>query len=62
MKEIRVKRGIKFADAVRKIGISESYYRKIETGKALPSVEFAKYIGEFYGVNWWEIFEEERVK
>lgn len=58
LKELRLKRGLSQDDLAEAMGCHRSTLAMIETGKNHPSVELAKKLGEFFGVEWNKFFED----
>ncbi len=59
LKEIRIKCGYTVKSLATDVGISESYYEKIERGERNAPVKTAKKIAEVLGFDWQIFFEEE---
>lgn len=58
LKDMRKAAGLSTYEAARRIGIAQSTYSPIETGKRNASVDLAKKIATFYGFEWTRFFED----
>ncbi|WP_163582140.1 helix-turn-helix transcriptional regulator [Gracilibacillus saliphilus] len=60
LRHIRISKGYKEVDVIaQKVGISTSYYYKIEQGKRTPSVDLAKKIADVLNCTVDELFYNE---
>lgn len=48
LREVRKQKSITVKDVANKLGISESFYYKIETGIRNPTIDLAKRIADFF--------------
>ena len=58
LKEIRLDKNLTMKQAGQLVGISESMYSLIESGKRKPSVRTAKRIGKQFKINWIDFFKD----
>lgn len=56
LKETRIRKNIEVKEIAQKLGISESYYYKIEQGRRNPTINLAKKIVDLLGGTIEEIF------
>lgn len=55
MKLERVKRGLKQTDIAKILDCTPQYIAVLESGKRKLTVKKAQILGEFFGVNWYEL-------
>jgi transcriptional regulator with XRE-family HTH domain len=58
LKEIRENKDLPQKLVARSIGITQTHYSTIESGKRRPSVETAKKIADVLGFDWTMFFED----
>lgn len=58
LKTLREAKGLTQQQLANEIHCARTVIANIETGNSSPSIATAKALGEVFGVNWWEFFEE----
>ncbi len=58
--QLRLKKEVTQEELGKAIGVSEKTISTYETGRRNLPVDKAKKIGEYFQVNWWELYEDER--
>lgn len=56
--DIRHKKDLTQEEAAELIGLSRSYYAKVESGERVPSVGMAKAIGLVWDFDWTKFYED----
>lgn len=56
--QLRLKKEITQEELGKAIGVSEKTISTYETGRRNLPVDKAKKIGEYFQVNWWELYED----
>lgn len=58
--QLRLKKEVTQEELGKAIGVSEKTISTYETGRRNLPVDKAKKIGDYFQVNWWELYEDER--
>lgn len=61
LSKLRIEKGVSAREMSLSLGQSESYISKIESRKALPSLNGLFYICEYFGISPKEFFDEENI-
>lgn len=56
--QLRLKKEITQEELGKAIGVSEKTISTYETGRRNLPVDKAKKIGDYFQVNWWELYED----
>lgn len=56
--QLRLKKEVTQEELGKAIGVSEKTISTYETGRRNLPVDKAKKIGEYFQVNWWELYED----
>lgn len=56
--QLRLKKEVTQEELGKAIGVSEKTISTYETGRRNLPVDKAKKIGEYFKVNWWELYED----